>query len=123
VDRTTVGAIHFDQIEQHGGQPGVRDEGLIQSALARPRNKWAYQPQCDLATLAAAYGFGLTKNHGFVDGNKRVAFMVMYVFLGLNGYEINATEEEIVVVMRELAADVRTEADLATWLRGNIVTT
>ena len=114
MDRTTVGAIHFDQIEQHGGQPGVRDEGLIQSALARPRNKWAYQPQCDLATLAAGYGFGLTKS---------VAFMVMYVFLGLNGYEINATEEEIVVVMRELAADVRTEADLATWLRGNIVTT
>ena len=123
MDRTTVGAIHFDQIEQHGGQRGVRDEGLIESALARPRNKWAYQPQPDLATLAAAYGFGLAKNHGFVDGNKRVAFMVMYVFLGLNGYEINATEEEIVVVMRELAADVRTEEDLATWLRGNIVTT
>lgn len=118
-----VGAVHFDQIQQHGGQGGVRDEGLIQSALARPRNKWAYEPNSDLATLAAAYGFGLAKNHCFLDGNKRVAFMAMYVFLGLNGYEINATEQETVVVMREVATDARTEEDLAMWVRENMVLT
>lgn len=116
MDRAVVGVIHHDQLQQHGGGYGVRDEGLIESALARPRNKWAYEPSSDLATLAAAYGYGLTKNHPFVDGNKRVAFMVMYTFLGLNGCELNAREEEVVTVMRELAAGDRTEAALASWL-------
>jgi death-on-curing protein len=74
-----VGAIHFDQLQRHGGKRGVRDEGMIQSALARPRNKLAHDSRADLATLAAAYGFGLTQNHGFVDGNERVAFMVIFV--------------------------------------------
>jgi death-on-curing protein len=118
-----VGAIHFDQLQRHGGPQGVRDEGVIQSALARPRNKWAYEPQPDLATLAAAYGFGLTRNHGFIDGHKRVAFMAMYVFLGLNGHEIKASEAAVVVVMREVAASTRTEEDLAAWIRENLVRT
>jgi death-on-curing protein len=74
-----------------------------------------------LATLAAAYGFGLTRNHGFVDGNKRVAFMAMYVFLGLNGHEIRASEAAVVIVMREVAASTRTEEDLAGWIRENLV--
>ncbi len=117
-----VGAIHFDQIQQHGGGQGVRDEGMIQSALARPRNKWAYESaQSDLAFLAAAYGFGITKNHGFVDGNKRIAFMVMYVFLGLNGLRIKASEPDVVLVMRDVAVGVRTEDDLAAWIRGHLV--
>ncbi len=116
-----VGAIHFDQIQQHGGGQGVRDEGMIQSALARPRDKWAYEPASDLASLAAAYGFGLAKNHGFVDGNKRIAFMVMYVFLGLNGLKIKASEADVVVVMRDVAVGVRTEDDLSAWIRGHLV--
>jgi death-on-curing protein len=115
-----VGAIHFDQIQQHGGRRGVRDEGMIQSALARPRNKWAHESRAGLASLAAAYGFGLTKNHGFIDGNKRVAFLVIYVFLGLNGYEITATEEAIVGLMRDVAMGERTERDLAAWLREHL---
>lgn len=116
-----VGAIHFDQIQRHGGKRGVRDEGMIESALARPRNKWTYESHVDLATLAAACGFGLTKNHGFVDGNKRVAFMVMYVFLALNGSEIEATEEAVVVLMREVAMGRRTEHNLAEWIREHLV--
>jgi death on curing protein len=118
-----VGAIHFDQRQRHGGKRGVRDEGLIQSALARPGSKWAYESRSDLATLAAAYGFGLAKNHGFVDGNKRVAFMVMYVFLGLNGYEINATEEEVVGLMRDVAIGETTEDNLAAWIREHLAPT
>lgn len=116
-----VGAIHFDQIQRHGGKRGVRDEGMIESALARPRNKWTYESQADLATLAAAYGFGLTKNHGFVDGNKRVGFMTMYVFLALNGYEIDAAEEAIVALMRDVAMGGRTEDQLAAWIREHLV--
>jgi death-on-curing protein len=116
-----VGAIHFDQIQQHGGDRGVLDEGMLQSALARPKNKWGYEPESDLAVLAAAYGFAFAKNHGFIDGNKRVAFLVMFVFLGLNGYEIEAPEEEVVATIRDVAANVRDEAALADWLRGRLI--
>ena len=120
MDRTTVGAIHFDQIEQHGGQPGVRDEGLIQSALARPRNKWAYQPQCDLATLAAAYGFGLTKNHGFVDGNKRVGLMAMLAFLGLNSLRLDAPEAELFELVAGVAAGKVSKAEAAIFVQRHV---
>jgi len=116
-----VAAIHFDQIQQHGGDRGVLDEGMIQSALARPKNKWAYKPDSDLAALAAAYGFALAKNHGFVDGNKRVAFLVMFVFLGLNHYEIEAPEEAVVAIMRDVATNMRDEQELAAWLRGRLI--
>ncbi|NIP87774.1 MAG: type II toxin-antitoxin system death-on-curing family toxin, partial [Gammaproteobacteria bacterium] len=78
--RRDCDAIHRDQLRQHGGVPGVRDENALESALARPRNKWAYDPDADLAALAAAYGYGLATNHGYNDGNKRIAFMAMYVF-------------------------------------------
>jgi len=84
-------AIHQAQLREHGGTSGVRDEGLLESALARPRHKFAYAKRADVATLAAAYAFGLAKNHGYVDGNKRVAFVAAYVFLGLNGYDLDAT--------------------------------
>jgi len=115
--RHTVGAIHHAQIRQHGGSYGVRDEGLIASALARPQNRHGYSPHSDLPEIAAAYGYGLTKNHGFVDGNKRVGFMAMYVFLALNGLEIEAAEAEVVVLMTEVASGERSEEDLAEWLR------
>src|SRR5690606_24322267 len=86
--RRVVLTLHRLQIEEHGGTLGLRDDGLLDSALARPHQKHAYEPESDLVTLAAAYGFGLAKNHAFIDGNKRVAFVAMYVFLGLNGYDL-----------------------------------
>jgi len=115
--RDLIAAIHSAQIEEHGGSFGVRDEPLIESALARPQNRWQYEPDCDLFSLAAAYSYGLTKNHGFVDGNKRVGFMAAYVFLGLNGIEIDAPEPEVVLIMTELASGGLSEAELASWLR------
>lgn len=115
--RRDTDAIHFDQLRQHGGSPGVRDENALESALARPRNRWSYQPDSDLAALAAAYGYGLAANHGYQDGNKRVAFMAMYVFLGLNGWEIDAPESEVVQLMLALAGGRLGEAQLAAWLR------
>ncbi|HEY7896006.1 MAG TPA: type II toxin-antitoxin system death-on-curing family toxin [Gemmatimonadaceae bacterium] len=118
--RQMVDAIHEAQLREHGGTPGVRDEALIESALARPRHKYAYARHRDRATLAAAYAFGLVKNHGFVDGNKRTAFMAAYVFLGLNGADLDATEAEVVVALEGVAAGGMTEAALAKWFRARI---
>jgi death on curing protein len=117
VTRRMLDAIHQAQLREHGGTAGVRDEGLLESALARPRHKFAYAKRADVATLAAAYAFGLAKNHGFVDGNKRVAFVAAYVFLGLNGYDLDATEPEVVTTMEGVAASRVSEAVLATWFR------
>lgn len=118
---TVLLAIHTDQIEAHGGSFGVRDRGLLQSALDRPRNRSHYEPDSDLCLLAAAYGFGIAKNHPFVDGNKRVAFQAMYVFLGLNGLRIEAREEEVVAIMLALASGEVDEAGLSSWLRAHTV--
>lgn len=103
-----VRVIHQDQIRQHGGGLGVRDENLLAASLARPRYLFAYG-QPDLFDLAAAYGYGLAKNHPFMDGNKRTAFMVMYVFLGLNSYLIEVPEKEVVQMMEGLATDKETQ--------------
>src|SRR5262245_3658579 len=118
--RQMLDAIHQAQIREHGGSLGVRDEGLLESALARPQHKFAYAAKTEWATLAAAYAFGLAKNHGFVDGNKRVALMAAYVFLGLNGYDVNAEEPDIVATMEGVAASGVTEATLARWFRTHI---
>ena len=120
VTRHMLDAIHQAQIREHGGASGVRDEGLLESALARPQHKFAYAAKTEWATLAAAYAFGLAKNHGFVDGNKRVAFMASYVFLGLNGYDLVADEPEIVATIEGVAANSVTEAALAKWFRTHI---
>lgn len=112
-----VDAVHLDLLRTHGGMPGLRDEGALESALARPRQKWTYARQADLATLAAAYGYGLARNHPYRDGNKRIAFMVMAIFLGLNGREIDATEEEIVTIILSLAEGRMSELALAKWIR------
>ena len=114
--RMIVDAIHLDQIRKHGGQMGVRDNHLIESALAPPIQRWNYEPYSDIATLAAAYGFGLVRNHGYLDGNKRVAFLAMYVFLAINGWELLAPEAEVVTTMLNLAMGNLTESDLAQWL-------
>ena len=119
VERVVVDAIHLDQIREHGGLAGLRDENGLEAALARPRQKWHYQPNSDLATLAAAYAFGLSRSHPFRDGNKRVAFVVMVVFLGLNGWNFEAEESEVVSVMVALAEGTRAERDLVQWVRKN----
>jgi death on curing protein len=114
---TTIRAIHTSQVQEHGGLPGLRDKGLLDSAMDRPRNRFHYEGGVDLFDLAASYGFGLARNHPFIDGNKRVAFQAMYVFLGLNGLRIEAEEPEVVRVVLALAAGELPESDLAEWLR------
>jgi len=121
VQRVVVDAIHLDQVREHGGLPGLRDEGLLESALARPRHKWTYKKRPDLASLAAAYGFGIVKNHPYRDGNKRVAFLTMVVFLGLNGFDLVAAETDVVTTMLTAAAGGCSEAELAKWIRSSIV--
>lgn len=112
--------MHADQIRQHGGALGLRDEGLLESVLHRPRDRRHDEPEADLARIAAAYGSGLARNHPFVDGNKRVAFQAMYVFLGLNGYRIEATEPEVVTLMVGVADGSVPEEALADWLREHL---
>lgn len=119
--RLMVDTLHQELIREHGGSYGVRDEGLVDSALSRPRNRWAYESDSDLASIAAAYGFGLARNHGFIDGNKRVAFMSLYVFLGLNGLDLDVSEPEVVAVMTSVADGSLKEADLEAWIRGHVV--
>lgn len=119
LSRTIILAMHADQIRSHGGSPGLRDDALLESALDRPRNRFAYEPTSDLASLAAAYGFGIARNHPFMDGNKRVAFQAMYVFLGLNAIRITASEQSAVGTIVSLAAGTLTEPALTSWLRKN----
>jgi death on curing protein len=109
-------AIHDEQLREFGGPPGLRDRGLLESALARPLNKYAYGND-DLAALAAAYGFGLARNHAFVDGNKRIALLSMITFLGLNEIEFVVPEAEAVVVTLEVAAGEIDENGLTRWIR------
>lgn len=119
LSRLVVDAMHLDQIREHGGQSGLRDENLLESALARPLNQFAYESTQDLTELAAAYGYGLARNHAYVDGNKRIAFVAMYVFLALNGLEIVASEPQVVVLMTRLAAGTVSEGELTGWLHEN----
>lgn len=118
--RVWVDAIHFQQLQRFGGRYGIRDTGAIDSALARPRNQWAYQDERDLAALAAAYGFGLTRGHGYVDGNKRVGFVAMAVFLDINGWSLEAPEPEVVQMMLAVASGTLPESELAAWVRGHL---
>ncbi len=117
VERLVVDAVHWDQIREHGGLAGVRDETALESALARPRHKWHYEKTVELTTLAAAYGLGLCRNHPYRDGNKRVAFVVMVVFLELNGLTLRAEEAEVVTVMLALADGKVSEKELGSWLQ------
>jgi len=117
VSRFVLDAVHHDQLHEHGGLRGLRDENALESALARARNKWAYDSVADLSVLAAAYGFGISTNHPYHDGNKRVAFLAMAIFLGLNGWDLEAPEAEVVSTMLEVAAGRCSETDLAAWIR------
>ena len=109
---------HAEQLAIFGGPDGLRDQGLLESALMRPRNKYAYG-ETDLASLAAAYGFGLARNHPFVDGNKRAAFTAILMFLGLNGRALAAAPAEATAAMLALAAGELEEGALASWIAVN----
>lgn len=111
--------VHWELVEDHGGRHGIRDEDAIESALARPRHKWVYQERVDLPGLAAAYGYALTTNHGYVDGIKRVAFFSLALFLRRNGLLLRAPQDEVVRMMEGLAAGRHDEEDLARWVRGH----
>ena len=117
VPRLVEDSVHVDQLREHGGLPGVRDENALEAALARPRQKWNYEPASDLSILAAAYAFGVAKAHPFNDGNKRTAFLTTVIFLGLNGKDLNASESEVVQVMVALAEGSLKEPGLAKWIR------
>lgn len=114
-----VRTMHTDLILQHGGKPGLRDESLLESAIARPRNRWGYRDDPDLATLAAPYAWGILRNHPFVDGNKRTALMAIYTFLWINGRELEVPEPEAVAVMTGSAAGDLSEEELAEWIRAH----
>jgi death-on-curing protein len=118
--REWVDALHFQQLQRFGGLHGIRDEGAIESALARPRNQWEYSEERDVATLAAAYGYGLTRSHGYSDGNKRVGFMAMAVFLDLCEFSLEAPEPEIVRIMLAAASGELQEHDFADWVRQHL---
>lgn len=117
LERRLVDYIQQSQVVLFGGAPGVRDAGLIESALMRPRNKWDYAGERDLCALAAAYGYGLATNHGYVDGNKRVAFVAMTTFLEWNGLVFDAPEPEVVVFMVGVASGQHGENEITAWLR------
>ena len=119
--RAWVDALHFQQLKRFGGLFGVRDEGAIESALARARNQWEYADERDIAALGAAYGFGPTRSHGYSDGNKRVGFVAMAVFLELNGWELEAPEAEVVRIMLAVAAGEASEPELAGWVRQHLL--
>ena len=117
--RIVVDAIHNDQLREHGGLPGIRDESTLESTLARPQQKWHYTDTADVPMLAAAYAFGFVRNHPYRDGNKRIGFLAMVTFLGLNGYELDTTDAEVVTEILILADGSVSEDSLADWIRQN----
>jgi death-on-curing protein len=116
LSKAAVLAIHAEQLAEHGGAPGLRDEGLLDSALARPENLAVYEDP-DAAALAAAYAFGIVRNHPFVDGNKRTGFVAAATFLLLNGFDLNTSEQEVVRTFWRLADGSLSERELAAWFR------
>jgi death-on-curing protein len=122
--RPIVDAIHSELLLEHGGETGIPagGDGLLESALARPKNRLAYEPDSDLATLAAAYLFALVKNHGYLDGNKRVGFAAAATFLLLDGVRLTASEADAYDAVIGVVEGSRTEPDLAGWLRANTET-
>ena len=117
--RIVIDAIHHDQLSEHGGMQGARDENLLESALARPRNKWHLSETIDLPALAAAYAFGLVRNHPYRDGNKRIGFLAMATFLELNGGEFDASDADVVAMFVSLADGSTSEASLTKWVRAH----
>ena len=119
IEEAVVLAVHEEQLAEHGGAVGIRDLGLLQSALARPQHLVAYGKP-DVAALAAAYGYGIARNHPFMDGNQRTAFTVTELFLTLNGYELLADDSSCVVTVLQVAERSLAEAEFADWIRANL---
>jgi len=121
INLRVIKAFHDRQINEHGGLPGLRDEGLLLSALSRSENAFHYSdPKPDMAALAAAYGFGLAKNHPFNDANKRTALIAMRLFLRINGYDIAASPEDKYKTIIRVAASDTSEGELTQWIRKNL---
>lgn len=120
VDKRALLLLHDESLAEHGGTSGLRDEGLLDSALARPQNRAVYESP-DVAALAASYGVGVAKNHAFVDGNKRVAFLCVGLFLAINGWRLQALQLEATSAMLAVAAGELDEAAFAEWLRRHLV--
>ena len=123
LDRQSIILLQAESLAQHGGSSGIRDAGLLDSALARPLNKWSYNSEVDLAALAAAYGFGLARNHAFVDGNKRIAFIATALFLRLNGYRLASAPLDEIQTILSLAAGELSEESFAVWIRNHTKST
>jgi death-on-curing protein len=119
LDRQSVILLQAESLAQHGGSSGIRDAGLLDSALTRPINKWNYNSEADLAARAAAYGFGLARNHPFVDGNKRITFIATALFLRLNGYRLSSGPLDEIQTMLSLAAGELSEEEFAVWIRNH----
>ena len=122
VDKRALLLLHGESLAEHGGADGIRDEGLLDSALSRPINLEAYG-QPDYAELAASYGFGLAKNHAFMDGNKRACFLAVGLFLYLNGYRLKAAQADATLAVFALASSDFSEAEFAAWIRQHAVKT
>ena len=120
VNRKVLLLLHDESLAEHGGASGLRDEGLFDSALARPVNLAHYE-EPDVASVAASYGVGLAKNHAFVDGNKRAAFLAIGLFLMVNGFRLKATQAEATLTILDVAAGAMDEAALAQWLRNHML--
>jgi len=120
IDPKALRLLHEESLSLFGGSRGIRDEGLLESALSRPVNLAQYEPNADIAAIAASYAFGLVKNHAFVDGNKRVAFLAAGLFLKLNGYNLTAKPVDAIHAMLGLASGELTEEEFALWIRGNM---
>jgi death on curing protein len=121
ISKKAVLAIHSTQLAEHGGSDGIRDETLLDSALAKPRNVFAYADQPDIFRLAASYAFGIARNHAFVDGNKRTALVVSLTFLDRNGWDIEASKEDVYFTFLHLADGSLSEVELATWFTKHAV--
>ena len=117
LSRVVVDAIHTEQLREHGGLPGIRDETALESALARAQQKWNYAKRPDMASLAAAYGFGLVRNHPYRDGSKRIGFLALVTFLGTNGDDLEASDAEVISEILALADGRVSEEELADWIR------
>lgn len=120
VDPKALRLLHEESLAEHGGSRGIRDEGLFESALMRPQNTVLYNEKADISDLAASYAYGLAKNHPFVDGNKRAAFLSVGMFLGINGYRLVATPVDAIQAVLGLASGTITEEAFANWIRNNL---
>ena len=121
IDVRALRLLHGESLAEHGGLSGMRNEGLLMSALARPQNLFAYEGVTDISRLAAAYAYGITKNHPFTDGNKRAAFLCIGLFLALNGYSLQVEQKEAVNTILSLAAGDLDEIALTAWIAKHIV--